>query len=293
MSHNSSRDVLRAYLSDRVALIGAIALAVMVLAALLAPWVAPQNPYDLGTLSLEDTKLPPGSRGEMSGMLYIFGTDEQGRDMLSAILYGLRTSLLVGAVSTLLAFAVGSALGLLAGYFGGRLDAVLMRIADIQLSFPAILIALILVAVLGQGPGKIVAALVAVQWAFYARTARGAALVERNKEYVEAASCLGLSRLRIVFGHVLPNCMGPLIVVAALQVASAITLEATLSFLGLGLPITEPSLGLLISNGFSQMLSGKYWISIYPGLALLLTIMAINLVADKLRDIFNPRLQTL
>jgi peptide/nickel transport system permease protein len=168
-----------------------------------------------------------------------------------------------------------------------------MRVADVQLSFPAILIALILVAVLGQGAGKIVAALVAVQWAFYARTARGAALVERNKEYVEAASCLGLSRLRIVFGHVLPNCMGPLIVVAALQVASAITLEATLSFLGLGLPITEPSLGLLIANGFSQMLSGKYWISIYPGLALLLTIVAINLVADKLRDIFNPRLKTL
>jgi peptide/nickel transport system permease protein len=181
----------------------------------------------------------------------------------------------------------------LAGTAGGRTDAAIMRVAEIQLSFPAILIALILVAVLGQGPGKIVTALVAVQWAFYARTARGAALVERGKEYVEAAHCLGLSRTRIVFGHVLPNCMAPLIVVGALQVASAITLEATLSFLGLGLPITEPSLGLLISNGFAQLLSGKYWISIYPGLALLLTIVAINLVADRLRDILNPRLQTL
>jgi peptide/nickel transport system permease protein len=244
-------------------------------------------------LNLDDTKLPPGSQSLSSGVVYVLGTDEQGRDMLSAVIYGLRTSLWVGAVATAFAFLIGSALGLLAGYIGGRVDAILMRIADIQLSFPAILIALILVAVLGQGVGKIIAALVAVQWAFYARTARGAALVERNKEYVEAASCLGLSQFRVMFGHVLPNCMAPLIVVAALQVASAITLEATLSFLGVGLPITEPSLGLLIANGFGQMLSGKHWISIYPGLALLITIVAINLVADQLRDVLNPRLQTL
>ena len=293
MSDKPSKELLRAFLADRLAVAGALALLLVTLAAVLAPLLAPQNPYDLGVLSLEDTKLPPGARSAETGLLYMFGTDEQGRDMLSAIMYGLRTSLWVGITSTALAFVVGSALGLLAGFIGGRVDAILMRIADIQLSFPAILIALILVAVLGQGPGKIVAALVAVQWAFYARTARGAALVERNKEYVEAATCLGLSRGRVVFGHVLPNCMAPLIVVAALQVASAITLEATLSFLGLGLPITEPSLGLLIANGFGHMLSGKYWISIYPGLALLLTIVAINLVADRLRDILNPRLQTL
>ncbi len=293
MSQGNTRDVLRVFFSDRVALLGALALAAVLLVAVFAPLIAPQDPYDLSVLSIEDTKLPPGARSASTGALYLFGTDEQGRDMLSAIMYGLRTSLWVAAAATVLAFFIGSATGLLAGYFGGRVDATLMRIADIQLSFPAILIALILVAVLGQGPGKIVTALVAVQWAFYARTARGAALVERNKEYVEAAACLGLSRTRIVFGHMLPNCMAPLIVVAALQVASAITLEATLSFLGLGLPITEPSLGLLIANGFGQMLSGKYWISIYPGLALLLTIVAINLVADKLRDILNPRLQTL
>lgn len=292
MPHTPNKDLALSFLSDRVALLGAIALMTIVLLAILAPWVAPQNPYDLAILNIEDTKLPPGTRSATTGALHVLGTDEQGRDMLSAILYGLRTSLWVGAVATALAFVIGSVLGLVAGVAGGRIDALLMRLADIQLSFPAILIALILVAVMGQGVGKIVAALVAVQWAFYARTARGAALVERGKEYVEAATCLGLSRTRIVFGHVLPNCMAPLIVVAALQVASAITLEATLSFLGLGLPITEPSLGLLIANGFSHMLSGKYWISIYPGLALLAAIVAINLVADRLRDVLNPRLQT-
>jgi peptide/nickel transport system permease protein len=166
-----------------------------------------------------------------------------------------------------------------------------MRVADIQLSFPAILIALILLAVLGQGVDKIIIALVAVQWAYYARTVRGSALVERSKEYIEAARCLALPARRIVFRHLLPNCLPPLIVVATVQVAAAITLEATLSFLGLGLPITEPSLGLLIANGFTYMLSGKYWISFFPGVALLLTIVSINLVGDQLRDVLNPRLQ--
>jgi peptide/nickel transport system permease protein len=293
MSDRPSTELLRAFFRDRIATLGAVVLLLLALAAVFAPFVTPQNPYDLAVLNLEDTKLAPGTRSATTGQLHLLGTDEQGRDMLSAIVFGLRTSLWVGVVSTVLAFFVGSALGLVAGVAGGRVDAAIMRVADIQLSFPAILIALILVAVLGQGPGKIVTALVAVQWAFYARTARGAALVERNKEYVEAATCLGLSRPRVMFGHVLPNCMAPLIVVAALQVASAITLEATLSFLGLGLPVTEPSLGLLIANGFSHMLSGKYWISIYPGIALLVTIVAINLAADRLRDILNPRLQTL
>ena len=173
----------------------------------------------------------------------------------------------------------------------GRTENVLMRIADIQLSFPPILIALVLLALLGQGLGKIIAALVTVQWAYYARTVRGAALVERRKEYIEAAQVLALPPARIVFRHLLPNCMPPLIVIATVQVASAITLEATLSFLGLGLPITEPSLGLLIANGFNYLLSGKYWISMYPGVALVLMIVSINLVADQLRDVINPRLQ--
>jgi peptide/nickel transport system permease protein len=182
-------------------------------------------------------------------------------------------------------------LGLLAGYYGGWLDALIMRLADLQLSFPSILIALVLLAVLGQGLDKIVVALIAVQWAYYARTARAAALVERRKEYIEAAACLAFSHTRIVFRHLLPNCLPPLVVLAAVQAAAAIALEATLSFLGLGLPITEPSLGLLIANGFTYMLSGKYWISFFPGLALLALIVGINLVADRLRDVLNPRLR--
>ncbi len=224
-------------------------------------------------------------------MTYWLGTDDQGRDMLSAIFYGLRISLGVGVAATLAALALGLTVGLLAAYFGGHVDSMIMRIVDMQLSFPAILIALVLLALLGQGVDKIVIALVAAQWAYYARTVRSAALVERRKEYIEAASCLGLSPGRIVFRHLLPNCLPPLIVVATVQVAAAIALEATLSFLGLGLPITEPSLGLLISNGYTYLLSGKYWISFFPGIALLITIVSINLVGDQLRDVLNPRLQ--
>jgi peptide/nickel transport system permease protein len=210
--------------------------------------------------------------------------------MLSAIFYGLRISIFVGVSSTVMALVIGLAAGLLAAYVGGRTETFVMRVVDIQLSFPSILIALILIAVLGQGIGKVIAALVTVQWAYYARTVRSAALVERRKEYVEAARCLALSPMRIVFRHLLPNCLPPLIVVATVQVAAAIALEATLSFLGLGLPITEPSLGLLIANGYQYLLSGKYWISFFPGIALLLTIVSINLVADQLRDVLNPRL---
>jgi len=210
--------------------------------------------------------------------------------MLSAIFYGLRVSLYVGAASGVIALAIGTLLGVLAAYTGGRLEQFMMRIVDIQLGFPAILVALILLAVLGKGVDKIIIALVAVQWAYYARTARSAALVERNKEYMEAARALGLPSWRIVLRHLLPNALPPLIVVGTVQVAHAIALEATLSFLGLGLPTTEPSLGLLIANGYEYLLSGKYWISVYPGIALLLTILSINLVGDQLRDVLNPRL---
>jgi len=245
------------FLANPVAAFGLVLLGCIVLLALFAPLVSPQDPYDLAQLDIVDARLPPGSTSA-SGGTYWLGTDDQGRDMLSAIFYGLRISLAVGAASTLLALVIGLTFGLIAAYLGGRIESLIMRIVDIQLSFPAILIALILIAVLGQGTGKVIAALVTIQWAYYARTVRGAALVERRKEYVEAARCLALPPLRIVFRHLLPNCLPPLIVVATVQVAAAIALEATLSFLGLGLPITEPSLGLLIANGYQYLLSGKY-----------------------------------
>ncbi|MFI4951573.1 MAG: ABC transporter permease [Burkholderiales bacterium] len=284
------RRIASDFAANPVAVFGLILLGLILLIAIFAPLISPQNPYDLAQLDIMDGRLPPGSVSA-NGTAFWLGTDDQGRDMLSAIFYGLRISLTVGIVSTVLALALGLALGLAAAYFGGKIETLIMRIADIQLSFPAILIALILLAVLGQGMLKIIAALVTVQWAYYARTVRSAALVEKRKEYVEAARCLALSPSRIVFHHMLPNCLPPLIVVATVQVAAAIALEATLSFLGLGLPITEPSLGLLIANGYQYLLSGKYWISFFPGIALLLTIVSINLVADQLRDVINPRLQ--
>ena len=283
---------LRNFFSSKIAAFGFLLLALIVLAAIFAPWLSPQNPYDLSRLDVMDSRMAPGEKSADGQLTFLLGTDEQGRDMLSAILYGIRISVMVGVVSTVIALVLGLTLGLVAGYSGGRLESFIMRVADIQLSFPPILIALILLALTGQGVGKIIIALVAVQWAYYARTARSAALVERKKEYIEAATALGLSPRRIMLRHLLPNCLPPLIVIAALQVASAISLEATLSFLGLGLPVTEPSLGLLIANGFQYLLSGKYWISFFPGIALLLTVVAINLVADQLRDVLNPRLQT-
>jgi len=281
--------MLSDFLSSPTAVFGLVLLAAILTVAIAAPFISPQNPYDLAQLDVMDGRLPPGAKTD--GGTFWLGTDDQGRDMLSAIFYGLRISLTVGVASTVVALALGMALGLAAAYFGGRTETVIMRIADIQLSFPAILIALILLAVLGQGMLKIIAALITVQWAYYARTVRSAALVEKRKEYIEAARCLALPPSRIVFRHLLPNCLPPLIVVATVQVAAAIALEATLSFLGLGLPITEPSLGLLIANGYQYLLSGKYWISFFPGVALLLTIVSINLVADQLRDVLNPRLQ--
>ena len=286
------RRFARNFFSSKIATAGFALLVLILLAALFAPVLAPQNPYDLSRLDVMDSRLEPGQMSTEGNIKFLLGTDEQGRDMLSAILYGIRISVMVGVVSTVIALMFGLTLGLLAGYAGGRVESFIMRVADIQLSFPPILIALILLALTGQGVGKIIIALVAVQWAYYARTARSAALVERKKEYVEAATALGLSPARIMLRHLLPNCLPPLIVIAALQVASAISLEATLSFLGLGLPVTEPSLGLLIANGFQYLLSGKYWISFFPGIALLLTVVAINLVADQLRDVLNPRLQT-
>lgn len=272
----------------RVAHAGYGALALVLLAIACAPLLAPQDPYELAQLELLDAKLPPGSTG-VTGLTYWLGTDEQGRDLWSAVLYGLRVSLAVAALATLIALTLGTAVGIAAAYAGGRVDDALMRVVDLQLSFPAVLIALVLLAVLGTGLDKIVIALVTAQWAYYARTARAAALVERGREYVDAARALGFAAPRIAFRHILPNCLPPLVVVATTQVAHAIALEATLSFLGLGVPITEPTLGLLVANGYPHLLAGRYWISVFPGVALLLAIMALNLAGDRLRTRLDTR----
>jgi peptide/nickel transport system permease protein len=285
-----TRRIAREFFSNPVATAAFALLMIILFLALFAPFLAPQNPYDLAKVTVMDARLEPGERGS-GGFVMWLGADGAGRDMWSAILYGLRISLGVGVASGVVALAIGTAIGLLAAYRGGWIDALIMRLVDLQLSFPAILVALILVAILGRGADKVMIALILVQWAYYARTVRGSALVERRKEYIEAAHCLALPPRRIVFRHLLPNVVAPMIVVGTLQTAHAISLEATLSFLGVGLPLTEPSLGLLIANGFEYMLSGKYWISFYPGVALLFTIMSINLVGDRLRDVLNPRLE--
>lgn len=281
--------LLRGLLSSPKATIAALVCLVLIVASILAPWIAPQNPYDLGAIDFFDSRLPPGSQS-MSGMTYWLGTDVQGRDMLSAMLYGLRTSLFVGVTAGVLALIVGTLLGLVAAYARGWLDTLIMRFVDMMLSLPTILVALMIMVIFGQGTWKVIAALIFVQWAYFARAVRGAALVETGKDYVEAARCLGLSSGRILIHHILPNCLPQLIVIATIQVAHAIGAEATLSFLGIGLPITAPSLGLLIANGYQVLLAGLYWMSVYPGLLLLVLVFSINIVGDRLREALNPRL---
>ncbi|EEA93586.1 MULTISPECIES: ABC transporter permease [Pseudovibrio] len=281
---------LSEFVESKVAVVAALLLFTIIAAALFAPWITPQNPYDLAQVSVLDARMEPGAES-FDGYTFWLGTDGAGRDLFSAILYGLRISLSVGVTSGIIALIIGMSVGLIAAYAGGRTETFIMRIVDLQLSFPASLVALMLLALLGKGVDKIILALVVAQWAYYARTVRGTALVERGKEYVEAVTCLGLSHARVLFLHIMPNCLPPLIVVGTVQTAHAIALEATLSFLGVGLPQTEPSLGLLIANGFEYVISGKYWISFFPGIALLVTVVSINLVGDQLRDVLNPRLR--
>lgn len=280
----------RDFRRNRLALAALGVAVLLVVVALFAPWIAPQDPYDLQTLSLMDARRPPGFVGT-GGYVHLLGTDAQGRDLLSAILYGLRISIQISLTAGAIALAIGATLGVLAAYVGGWVETLIMRVVDLQLSFPAILLALVLSALLGQGKAQLTTALVAAQYAYFARTAYGAATAERRKDYIEAALATPLSALRVVFRHLLPNCAPPLIVVATVQIASSISLEATLSFLGLGLPVTEPSLGMLISNGFVYMMSGRTWISLYPGLMLIVLIMSINIVGDQIRDQLNPRLR--
>jgi len=273
----------------------------MICGALFAPWLAPLNPFDLASLDLNDSLLPPAWAAQGQGK-YVLGTDDQGRDVLSTILYGSRISLLVGFSSVLLAMFLGVGLGLLSGFLGGRLDAIIMRIADVQLSFPAILIALLIdgvarVVFADQGHGDQMAILVLIgsislaNWVSYARTVRGSTLVEKNKEYVQAARVIGVPAIAIMIKHVLPNVMGPVLVIATINIATAIITEATLSFLGVGVPPTTPSLGTMINNGNNFLYSGEWWLVVFPGLALVLLCMSVNLLGDWLRDALNPKLQ--
>jgi peptide/nickel transport system permease protein len=293
-------DIAWSFRHSPVAVVSAIVLAICVASALFAPWVAPHNPFDLATLNLTDALTPPhGMEGAKPE--YLLGTDDQGRDVLSAIMFGTRISLLVGLAAVALAVALGVSLGLVSGYAGGRLDAFIMRAADVQLSFPAILIALLIDgvarAVLPRSAHGDVALLVLIlaigvsNWPQYARTVRGSTLVEKNKEYVQAARVIGVRPSAIVFRHLLPNVLGPVLVIATINIATAIVLEATLSFLGVGVPPTRPSLGTLIRVGNDFLFSGEWWITIFPGAALVILVLAINLLGDWLRDALNPKLK--
>lgn len=276
--------------ANRVAVLALLVLTAILFLAIFANWIAPQNPYDAAEFFYKDTRRPPGYVGA-GGYSYLLGTDGQGRDVFSLILYGLRISLEISLVAGALSLVVGAIFGVLAAFVGGWVEALIMRIVDLQLSFPAILMALVIAAVLGQGQVSLTIAITVSQYAYFARAAHGAAVAERHKDYVEAAQATPLPQWRIIFRHILPNSMPPLVVIAVVQIASAISLEATLSFLGLGLPENTPSLGAVIANGFQFMYSGRYWISIYPGVALMILIIAVNLVGDQIRDQLNPRLK--
>ena len=294
-------DVFYSFRRSPVAIVSAVVVLACVLGAVLAPLIAPQNPFDLAGLSLLDSFKPPVFTGSGATWAYPLGTDDQGRDMLSAIMYGARISLEVGVSAVLFALVVGVVVGLAAGYLGGVADAVLMRVADIQLSFPGFLIALlvdgVVTAVLPREMHERLEIFVLVfaigigRWPQFARTVRGSALVERGKDYVLAARVIGISRARIMFSHILPNVIGPVLIIATLNLGLAIIDEATLSFLGVGLPPTEPSLGTLINTGNNFLYSGEWWITILPGIALVLMVLSINLFGDWLRDALNPRLR--
>ena len=292
-------DVWHSFCSSKVAMLSAFVALVCIVCAVGAEWVAPHNPFDLKTLDLADSMLPPAWL-EGGQTKYLLGSDEQGRDVLSALMYGARISLFVGCASVVLSLLIGVSLGLLSGYVGGPVDAFIMRVCDVMLSFPSILIALLI-----SGVGRamfpnaddslafsvLIIAIALTGWVQYARTVRGSTLVERNKEYVQAARIIGVSRARIMLKHVLPNVLGPVLVLATIQVATAILTEATLSFLGVGVSPTSPSLGTFINEGNKQLFSGAWWLVIFPGGMLVVIALSINLFGDWLRDALNPRLR--
>jgi peptide/nickel transport system permease protein len=300
LSRAFDSDLWWSFKRSPVTVVSAIVALVCILGAVLAPWIAPHNPFDLASLNLGDAFKPP-AWAEEGELLYPLGTDDQGRDVLSAIMYGARVSLLVGVAAVLFSTFVGVAIGLLAGYVGGTLDSLLMRIADIQLTFPSILIALLVDGVVRAALPRevhdqialfvVIFAIGISAWPQFARTVRGSTLVERNKEYVLAARVIGISQIRIMLTHVLPNVVGPVLVIATLNLGFAILAEATLSFLGVGVPPTQPSLGTLIRIGNDFLFSGEWWITIFPGLALIAMVLSVNLLGDWLRDALNPRLR--
>lgn len=292
-------DVGYSFRTSPVAMVAAFIAFVCVVCAAFAGWIAPHNPFDLTTLVLSDARLPPAWVAEGSTK-YLLGTDDQGRDILSALMYGARISLVVGIISVVLSMVIGVGLGLLAGFRGGWIDGLLMRLCDVMLSFPPILVAL-LIAGVGRAMfpnahdtvafGVLIVSITLTGWVQYARTVRGSTLVERNKEYVQAARVTGVAPLRIMVRHVLPNVLGPVLVLATIHVATAIITEATLSFLGVGVPPTSPSLGTLIRVGNDYLFSGEWWITIFPGAMLILIALSVNLLGDWLRDALNPRLR--
>jgi peptide/nickel transport system permease protein len=294
-------DIVASFRRSPVAMISGLVALVIVLAAVFAPWIAPTNPYDPSSLNLMDGFTPPMQPNAFTGNTYLLGTDNQGRDVFSTILYGARISLFVGVSAVLLAMALGISAGLLAGYRGGWVDSLLMRVADVQLSFPSILIALLIFGV-ARGiipPAQreamaiwvLIVAIGLSDWVQFARVVRGATMVEKGKEYVQAARVIGVSPLRILIRHILPNVMGPVLVIATISVALAIIAEATLSFLGVGVPPTQPSLGTLIRIGQQFLFSGEWWILLFPALTLLALALSVNLLGDWLRDALNPRLR--
>jgi peptide/nickel transport system permease protein len=293
-------DLAWSFRRSPVTIVAALVTLLCVTAAALAPWIAPQNPFDMAGLDLNDAFLPP-VWSESGRAAFLLGTDNQGRDILSTILHGARVSLIVGLASVLLALFLGVTLGLVSGYFGGRVDAFVMRIADVQLSFPAILIALLIdgvarIALSAEAHDALALAVLVVaialsKWVDYARTVRGSTLVEKNKEYVQAARVIGRRPLAILLSHVLPNVMGPVLVIATINIGIAIITEATLSFLGVGVPATTPSLGTLIRVGNEFLYSGEWWITVFPGAALVILVLSVNLLGDWLRDALNPRLR--
>ncbi len=293
-------DVAYSFRRSPVAMAAALIAVLMIFSSLLAEWVAPHNPFDLATINLMDASLPPAWADGANPKFWL-GTDDQGRDVFSAILFGMRISLVIGILSVLLSLVLGVGLGLLSGYVGGRVDAFIMRVCDVMLSFPAILVALLIDGVFRallprDAHGNVAFAVLVLAialsgWVQYARTVRGSTLVEKNKEYVQAARVIGVSPLAIMFRHVLPNVTGPVLVLATVHIATAIITEATLSFLGVGVPPTTPSLGTLIRIGQEFLFSGEWWITIFPGAALVLLVLSVNLLGDWLRDALNPRLR--